>query len=83
MTITIDDPPLERLIEEMRRLTGQADGTAAIRWAIEREMERAKLIKRFEAKNAELKKRVAALGPTDETFDMKAFRDETWARSRW
>ena len=78
MALYIRDPEVDRLAEEIQRLTGAATKTEAVRQALKNEVAQARRALPLRERLARAKAMSDALGPSDPAFDMKAFTDEMW-----
>ena len=80
MPLYIRDRAVDTLASRVQKVTGAKTKTAAVRLALERELERATARMGFDERNADVMAMADALGKTDPRFDMKAFTDEMWGR---
>lgn len=81
MPLTIRDPEVDALVEELRRLTGARTKTEAVRQALRAELARARRALPLEERLARAKALADAMGPSDPGFDMKAYTDEMWGEA--
>lgn len=81
MPLYIRDDKVDDLANQLVQATGAKSKTEAVRKAIQTaldaELNQTSLLDRIKP----LQARVAALGPVDPDFNMKAFTDEMWGES--
>jgi antitoxin VapB len=78
MALFIRDPEVDRLAEEVRKLTNARTKTEAVRRALEDHLVRARQAKPLQARLARAKAMADAMGAGDPDFDMKAYTDQMW-----
>ncbi|BBK33849.1 antitoxin VapB [Stella humosa] len=78
MALFIRDAEVDALAEELRRLTKVKTKTEAVRQALLIQLERARRASPIGDRLARSKALADAMGPSDPTFDMKAYTDEMW-----
>ncbi|MER9234868.1 type II toxin-antitoxin system VapB family antitoxin [Mesorhizobium sp. M0622] len=78
MPLYIRDDEVDALATKLQRETNAPSKTEAVRTALLHELERNRARKPLRDRIAVLQAKYAALGPSDPTFDMKAFTDEMW-----
>ena len=78
MSVLIRDPALDALAEEVRRLTGVATKTEAVRRALEAQVASLRRVRPITERLARAKAMADELGPFDRSVDMKAVMDEMW-----
>lgn len=78
MPLYIRDDHVNDLAEQLATLTGARSKTAAVEAALKSAISAAKAETPLSDRIKVLQDRVAARGPTDPDFDMKAFTDELW-----
>jgi antitoxin VapB len=78
MALFIRDPEVDALAEELRRLTKAKTKTEAVRRALEAQLAQARRTLPAKERFARSKILADAMGPSDPTFDMKAYSDEMW-----
>ncbi|TPN50465.1 histidinol dehydrogenase [Mesorhizobium sp. B1-1-4] len=78
MPLYIRDDEVDALATKLQRETNAPSKTEAVRTALLHELERSRARKPLRERIAVLQAQAAALGPSDTTFDVKAFMDEMW-----
>ena len=78
MPLYIRDNDADELAEQLRRLTGAATKTEAVKTALRHEIERASSRRPSREGLERARRLIDTLGPTDPNFDQKAFSDEMW-----
>ncbi|TPJ58723.1 type II toxin-antitoxin system VapB family antitoxin [Mesorhizobium sp. B2-6-1] len=78
MPLYIRDDEVDALATKLQRETNAPSKTEAVRTALLHELERSRARKPLRERIAVLQAQEAALGPSDTTFDIKAFMDEMW-----
>ncbi|SIT58755.1 conserved hypothetical protein [Mesorhizobium prunaredense] len=78
MPLYIRDKEVDALATKLQHEINAASKTEAVRIALLHELERNHARKPLRDRIAVLQEKCAALGPSDPTFDMKAFTDEAW-----
>jgi antitoxin VapB len=81
MALFIRDAEVEALAEQVRKLTKAKTKTEAVRRALKAQLAQARRAAPLEDRLARAKELADAMGPSDPSFDMKAYTDEMWADS--
>lgn len=80
MSMHIRGDEIIELAETYERLCGAPSKAEAVRIALRKAIAAEKAKKPLKDQIAPLQDELAALGPFDPSFDMKAFTDEMWER---
>jgi antitoxin VapB len=78
MALFIRDAEVDALAEEVRRLTKAKTKTEAVRRALKAQLAQARRAAPLEDRLVRAKALADAMGPSDPSFDMKAYTDEMW-----
>lgn len=78
MPLYVRDDDVRQLAERLKEATGASNVTEAVRSALRHELERAAKTLPFSARLDKALALADAMGPTDPTFDEKAFSAELW-----
>ena len=78
MSLYIRDAKVNQLADELMQRIGTKTKTEAVRIALENELKRVGEEMTLEQRVRKIQDRYAALGPSDPSFDEKAFMDEMW-----
>ncbi|MFL9828523.1 type II toxin-antitoxin system VapB family antitoxin [Rhodoplanes sp. SY1] len=78
MALFIRDPAVDALAEEVRRLTRARSKTEAVRNALLAQLAQARRTLPVRDRLARAQALADAMGPSDPTFDMKAWTDAMW-----
>jgi len=78
MALFIRNAEVDALAEEVRKVTNAKTKTEAVRRALEAQLVQARRALPIRQRLARSKALADAMGPSDPTFDMKAFTDEMW-----
>jgi len=81
MALFIRDAEVEALAEQVRKLTKAKTKTEAVRRALKAQLVQARRAAPLEDRLARAKELADAIGPSELSFDMKAYTDEMWADS--
>ena len=81
MPLFIRDDEVDALAGEVQKLTKARTKTEAVRRALQNELARTRKMLPLRERLARAKALADAMGPSDPTFDMKAFTDEMWGGS--
>jgi antitoxin VapB len=78
MALFIRDAEVDALAEELRKLTNAKTKTEAVRRALREQLAQTRRTLPLKDRFARSQALADAMGPSDPTFDMKAFTDEMW-----
>lgn len=78
MALFIRDDRVDALATELQRVTKAPSKKEAVRIALQNELGRARRLTPLVDRLAKAQAMIAAMGPSDPEFDMKAFTDEMW-----
>ena len=78
MPLYIRDSEADELAEQVKRLTGAATKTEAVKAALRHEIERASLRPPLRERLRRAWEIVDSIGPADPDFEQKPFFDEMW-----
>lgn len=81
MALFIRDAEVDALAEEVRKLTKARTKTEAVRQALQTQLAQARQALPVKDRLARSKALADAMGPSDPTFDMKAYSDEMWGEA--
>lgn len=76
MPLFIHDSEADKLASELQALTKARSKSAVVVQALRNEIDRQRKITPLSDRLASSRAKVAAMGPTDPSFDMKRFSDE-------
>lgn len=78
MALFIRDAEVDALAEEVRKLTQAKTKTEAVRRALQAQLVEARRTLPVRDRLARAKALADAMGPSDPSFEMKAYTDEMW-----
>jgi antitoxin VapB len=81
VALFIRDAEVDALAEEVRRLTKAKTKTEAVRRALQAQLAQARRAMPLKERLARSKALADAMGPSDPSFDMKAYTDEMWGEA--
>jgi antitoxin VapB len=81
MALFIRDAEVDALAEEVRKLTKARTKTEAVRRALQAQLAQVRRALPVRERLVRSKALADAMGPSDPTFDMKAYTDEMWGES--
>ena len=81
MALFIRDPEVDALAEEVRKLTKARTKTEAVRQALRLQLVQARQALPVRDRLIRSKALADAMGPSDPTFDMKAYTDALWGEA--